>query len=374
MRILWFTWKDKKHAFAGGAEVVTDEICKRLVADGHEVIMISAGFGECKKKERINGYTVIRVGSRFSVYWCAYRYYKKYLCNWADLVIEEVNIVPFFTQFYIKDTPRVLFFHQLGRKVWFYQIFFPLNLLGYIIEPVYLFLLRKNIVITVSESTRSDLQRFGFKKKNIHIISEGLNIAPLADIDDVQKFKDPTILSLGEVRAMKRTLHTLRAFEKMKADIPDLKLIVAGKTENSYGTRALRQIKRSPYVRDITVLGRVSISKKRRLMQKSHVVTMTSVKEGWGLVITEANSQGTPCVVYNVDGLKDSVKDQETGIICKKNSSQDLSQELIALLCGEKYEELRRRAWMWSKEKTFDQCYHDFKEVLHKNFDKKEEI
>ena len=40
MKILWFTWKDMKNPYAGGAEVVNEQLAKRLVADGHEVTFL----------------------------------------------------------------------------------------------------------------------------------------------------------------------------------------------------------------------------------------------------------------------------------------------------------------------------------------------
>ena len=218
MKILWFTWKDQTHPFAGGAEVVTSEICKRLVADGHEIIMLAGGYGECKKNDMIDGYTVIRIGGQFSIYWKAHRYYMKHLIGWADVIIEEANIVPFFTQYYVKEKKRYVIYHQLGRKVWLYQIFFPLNVIGYLIEPFYTYLLRKNTVITVSESTKKDLQRFGFDESKIHIISEGVNIDRMEQIEKTKKITEPILLSFGNVRAMKRTGHIIRAFEIAKKD------------------------------------------------------------------------------------------------------------------------------------------------------------
>ena len=38
-------------------------------------------------------------------------------------------------------------------------MFFPLNIIGYLIEPLYLRLLNNKKVITVSESTKNDLLR-----------------------------------------------------------------------------------------------------------------------------------------------------------------------------------------------------------------------
>ena len=59
---------------------------------------------------------------------------------------------------------------------------------------------------------------------------------------------------------------------------------------------------------------------------------MPSIREGWGLVVTEANAMGTPVVAYNVPGLRDSVLDGKTGILLKQNSPQKLAQTAITLL------------------------------------------
>lgn len=52
MNILWFTWKDMKHPEKGGAELVTAEITKRLVQDGHQVKIITAGHSQVKSLPR----------------------------------------------------------------------------------------------------------------------------------------------------------------------------------------------------------------------------------------------------------------------------------------------------------------------------------
>ena len=103
MKILWFTWKDLKNPLAGGAELINEELAARLVKDGHQVKFLTANFKLGTEIDHKNGFQIIRVGNRFTVYWKAYRYFKKYLQNWPDLIIEEVNTVPYFTQFYIKQ-------------------------------------------------------------------------------------------------------------------------------------------------------------------------------------------------------------------------------------------------------------------------------
>lgn len=363
-KILWLTWKDRSHPQAGGAEVINEEIAKRLAADGHQVLLLTAGFPGSAAEVARDGFRIVRVGGRFSVYFKAWRYYRTHLREWPDLVIDEVNTMPFFARFYSKQ-PVVLFFHQLCRQIWFYQMPLPFAIVGYLLEPFYLWLLRKGKVITVSKSTQTDLMRYGFRRENIQIISEGIELKPLQDLSSIEKFPQPTLLSLGAIRPMKRTMHILKAFEIAKQLEPELRLIIAGDTNGAYAAKVLRAVDKLPFKADIEVAGRVSSARRLELMQKAHLVAVTSVKEGWCLVVTEANSQGTPAVAYDIDGLRDSIRNKETGLITDRNIPCYLADRIWFLLHNpEKYEQMRENAWRWSKQITFTQCYHDFCRVL----------
>jgi len=365
MKILWLTWKDRKNPLAGGAETVNEELAKRLAKNGHEVIFLTAGFSGGAKEELIDGYKVIRLGNKWTVYWRVYRYYKKNLIGWADLVIDEINTIPFFAKFHTKEK-NILFVHQLCREIWFYQMFFPLSLIGYLLEPIYLWLLSDRKVITVSESTKKDLIKYGFKDENIKIISEGIEIEQSKELGAVIKFEKPTILALGAIKKMKRTDHIIKAFEIAKVTVVDLQLLVAGSSEGKYGAKVLKMIKKSKCKDSIEYLGKVSKEKKIEIMQKSHLICVTSVKEGWGLIVTEANSQGTPAIVYDVDGLRDAVKNNETGLVCIHNTPTNLATNIVNLLNNqEKYQSLRINAWEWSKEINFENSYKQFVSIIN---------
>lgn len=364
MKILWLTWKDLKNPQSGGAESLNENIAKRLVISGHEVIFLVAGFENCKKVEIINGYKVVRVGNKWTVYWMAYLHYKKSLNGWANLVIDEINTLPFFAKFYVSEK-NILFIPQLCRIIWFYEMFFPLNLIGYLLEPLYLWLLSDKKVITISQSTKNDLIKFGFKVNSIQIITELLEIKPLNNLSLSNKFQNPTILSLGSIRKMKRTIDIIKGFELAREKIADLKLMIAGDSSSSYGKKVLHFINTSRFKKDIEYYGKVNMQKKIELMQKSHLIAVTSIKEGWGLIITEANSQGTPAIVYNVDGLRDSVKNNETGLICQRNNPDNLSQNVVSLLRDKtRYEKMRKNSWEYSKEIIFGENSREFLEII----------
>lgn len=362
MKLLWFTWKDRQHPLAGGAETVNEELAARLIADGHEVIFLVGGFRGARPEEVRHGFKIIRLGSRWSVYWQAYKYYNKNLVGWADLVIDEVNTMPFFCKFFVKEK-NIILAYQLCRQIWFYETIFPLNLIGYLFEPLYLWLLRDRTVLTESESTKNDLQKYGFKKEKIFVFPVGLEQPPLSEEEFKVQVKEnkPTLLYFGSLRSMKRPDQVLKAYELAKVEIPDLCFQVAGGGSGRYVHNFLRQLEISRFKDDIKYYGCVSTGQKRELMGRAHLIAVTSTKEGWGLVITEANSVGTPAVVYNVDGLRDSVKHNKTGWICERNTPENLSENILNLLKDkEKYQNLRLKAWEWSKEINFSKSYQEF--------------
>lgn len=362
MRIVWCSWKDKWHPQAGGAETVTYQILKRLVADGHQVTLLTANYKGARK--RMRGVKIIRNGNRLSVYYHAWRYYRKHLRYSTDLVIDEMNTLPFFAGWYA-GVPSLLMVHQLARKIWFYQLPWAVGLIGYVLEPVYLFLLSDQPVVTVSKSTKRDLMRFGFIGKRIKVISEGIEVLRARSLNEIKKYKRPTMLSLGSMRAMKRTLDQIEAFEIARETMPELQLKIAGDSSNAYGQKVLEAIENSPYRKDIEYLGRVNKEQKMELMQRSHVIAVTSVKEGWGLIVSEAASQGTPAVVYDADGLRDSVKHEETGVVTYGNTPRALASAIKSLPASpDRYEHLRRAGWEVSKELTFDHCYQDFRRAM----------
>ncbi len=359
MNILWFTWKDRKNPLAGGAEFFNEGLAKKLVENGHNLIFIVGGSNGLPDEEYRNGFKIIRVGNKFSVYIRAYFFYKRYLSHWPEIVIDEMNTLPFFTKFYVKQR-SILIVHQLCREIWFYQMPYPLNLIGYFLEPIYLRLLNDMKIMTVSDSTKNDLLKFGFLERNISILPEGIEVSKISNVSKLVKFNKVTLLSFGTIRPMKRTLHIIKAFELAKKKFKDLELIVAGDVQGRYGRKVIKYINKSIYRDSIKYLGKVNFDIKMELMQKSHLIIATSVKEGWGLTISEANSQGTPAVVYNVDGLRDSVKNLYSGLICDKNNPLDLSIKILQALDEKVYDSLSRNCYEFVKPLNFKNCYDKF--------------
>lgn len=359
MNIVWFSWKDRSHPRAGGAETVSGEIMDRLARAGHKVTLITALYSGAKTNETIDGINIIRAGGKYSVYFKACTIYKNNFSETIDLVIDEMNTIPFMASLYTHSSQTVLLTYQLARNVWFYQMAPPMSLVGYCLEPLMLRLISNAYTVTMTESssTKNDLKKYGFK--NVKVFRVGMALKPLKLLSP--KSSDDIILSLGSIRPMKRTLHAVKAFEIARDNNNNLKMIIAGDNNGPYAKKVIRYISMSRHSNSIEVLGKVSPKQKLQLMRQSKLIVVTSIKEGWGLIITEANSQGTPAVAYDVDGLRDSIKNNITGILVPNSDFKAMGNEIIKLLSNKtKYESLRNEAWNFSKGFTFNNSYQDF--------------
>ncbi len=344
MRIAWFNWKCIKHPEAGGAEVFTHEVARRIAGMGHEVTLITSRPKGLPLREEVDGYTVLRSGNKFTVYLNAKKLYEKYLENRVDVIIDETNTLPFFTIIYVRE-PVIALIHQLAREYWFLETKPPLSIIGYLMEPQYLKLYKNVPTVTVSNSTKEDLERLGFKK--IHVVPEGLSIKPLNELPD--KEEDPTIIFLGRLRKIKRPDHVVKAFIEVVREEPQSKLWIVG--DGPLRRRLEKTVEKNGLSSNVVFHGRVGDEEKVRLLRKAHVLVLPGVREGWGLVVIEAYSQGTPAIAYDVPGLRDSVRHLKTGILVPQGNIRLLAKSMIYVLQNNKLrEKLAREALEWSKQ------------------------
>lgn len=352
--ITWFSWRDIYHPQAGGAEKVQHELLTRLIKDGHSVQLITSGH-----KNQVNDlpYQVWGRGNRYTVYLWAAWYYFRHARHRTDFIVEEINTVPFFTKLYARKQ-RVLFIHQLAREIWFYQYFFPLNYVGYWLEPLYQRFVAGPPVVTVSESSKRDLQRCGHK--NIQVISVGHTLAPVSKPNPNKcNNRNLQLLAFGAIRPMKRTLHAIKAFEHVHEALPQTTLVIAGDDTGEYAKEVRDYAASSKHASAIRFLGRVDAQAKATIMRDSVLLLSCAVKEGWGITITEAASQGTPAVAYDIDGQRDSAD-----LIVPPNPTA-MSEAVIALLNDPAaYAALQTKVLNKAKGVTFDASYKGFYKAI----------
>lgn len=333
------------------------EHMKGWVGAGHKVTLFSSRFPGSAKNEILDDVEIIRGGYQYlGVQWAGFLYYLKDKDKY-DFVVDQFHGIPFFTPLYVRKL-KLAVIQEAAQKVWFLNpLPWPLNwivgAIGYFSEPLLFVPYRWTHFMTGSESAKEDISRFGVPLKNITVIPHGVILHPPKPLPKKEKIK--TIIYLGVLSKDKGIEDALRCFALL-AKNGRFRYWVVGKPETPrYKKRLEAMVKELQIDQKVKFLGFVAQEEKFKLLAKAHVLINPSVHEGWGLVNIEANSVRTPVVAYRAKGLIDSIKDGQTGILCRTNSPEELTKNIYSLLKNNRlYESLQNGAFSWSKEFSWE--------------------
>lgn len=354
MRVLWLSWRDIKNPDSGGAEKVAIEITSRLAKDGHNVTIFTSQFKNASETDTIRKVNVIRHGNRLTCRFWAFLYY---LNNKDfDLIIDEINTIPFFSVLYARKKSIALI-HQLAKEYWFSQTLWLLSVIGYLIEPIMLNLYRNQRALAVSKSTSEDLKKLGFTK--VLIIREGLDFKP-----QIKNKKGDLILYLGRLTKAKGAHDAVVAFAQVVKTLPQYEMVIIGNGDRNYTQHLKRTVKVLRLSKKIKFTGYISEKEKIGYLKKSKVVLIPSRREGWNLVAVEAMSVGSVPIAYNVPGLRDSIKTNQTGILTDANSESLASASIKLLEDEQQRSRISKNGIAHAQKFSWDNTYKDFKKLI----------
>lgn len=355
MQILWLSWRDIKNPDGGGAEKVAIEVASRFVRDGIKVTLFASKFSGAKTEENIKGIKVIRRGGLITCRLFAFFYYIRRSNNF-DLVLDEINTLPFFTPLYARKKSITLI-HQLAKEYWFLEVAFPFNIIGYLLEPIFLRIYKSQKTLALGQSTTSDLKQLGFN--NVTTYFPGVDFKP-----KIVSKKEDLLLFIGRLTPAKNALDAVLAFKTIQRKFPYAKLLIIGSGKSSYITKIKSEIRRLKLQKNVKLLGFIKDQKKKTLLKKAKIILIPAVREGWSLVATEANALGCVPVAYRVPGLTDSIKDGINGLLVN-NNPQDMALAAINLLKNEKLRaKLAKNGYNWSKQFSWEKTYKIFREWI----------
>ncbi|MFZ0926564.1 MAG: glycosyltransferase family 4 protein [Halobacteriota archaeon] len=344
MRILILNLRDHAHPRAGGAEVFTHEVAKRWVAHGHSVTLIASNFAGGAPEEVIDGIKVIRLGNYLTVRSQARTYYRNHVRGNCDVVVDEYTNIPFLAPQFVRE-PIIFLVHEVvGTK--HLEVLPPGigHLMHYVMEPRWYAHYRNVDTVTVSKSTRDELLKFGINK--VRVVPQGLGNEPMEEVPTKEDV--PTFLFVGLLKKANRADDCIRAFETIQSEIPDARLWIVGRGAQREKLEAMAK------GLNVEFFGYVDEARKVDLMQRAHAMLVPGIREGWGMVITEANACGTPAIAYDIVGYRDAVRDGETGVLTEP-TPEALARAAISFARETDLQSrLPEAALSWSRQFSWD--------------------
>lgn len=344
--ILIFNWRDLRHEYAGGAEVYIEELARQWVRQGNRVTLFCGNDGHSPRSEIVEGVEIVRRGGFYLVYLWAFVYYAIRFRGRYDVVIDSENGIPFFTPLYVRKPRIVCLMHHVHQEVFRRSLPAPLSALARFLEKGVMPIVYRHVrFVTVSESSRDEMRGIGLGQAGIRVIHPGIRQAfPLS----VEKSVVPTVLYLGRLKAYKSVDVLIRAFRFVADGCPDARLVIAGSGEEEpYLKRLAEALRFGPG--QVTFLGRVSEDRKWELLRRAWVVVNPSFMEGWGIVVIEANACGTPVIASDIPGLRDSVRDADTGYLVRYGDAAAFADRIRAVIGDQALREtLGQNAARWA--------------------------
>ncbi len=363
MNILALNWNDLKNPYGGGAEVHLEELLRRMVRCGHSVTLLCSGWKGCSAEETVEGIRIIRRGNRYNFNFVVPRHLRRLAReNRYDILIEDINKIPFYTPLFLKMKRLVVIPHLIGGSV-FHEINFVLASYIYLLERPMIPIYRRYPFNVISESTAEEITRRGVPEKNVSVLHCGIDREMYSYDSSVTKYEQPTVLYLGRIKKYKSVQHVVRAMVKVRQKLPTARLMVVGAGDY---LSALQSLARSLGIAEaVEFPGFVSQQEKVDRMRRAHVSVLPSLKEGWGLTNIEANSVGTAVLAANSPGLRDSVREGVSGLLYEYGNVDQLADKLLLLLQDTAMrEKLQQGALEWADRFNWDKAAGKFEQIL----------
>ena len=187
-------------------------------------------------------------------------------------------------------------------------------------------------VIAISESVKNSLIKFE------HVSPKKIYVLP--NCIDYQHFNNTSISSeelnkrdiivgtVGRLERQKGVKYLILAMKIILSRYPDAMLDIIGDGSQLPKLRKLAEkIGISNSVKFFGKFGDV-----KPFYNKMDIFVLSSIYEGFGIVLLEAMASGLPIVATNVDGIKEVVSDMKSGILVPSKNPQAIADAVIKLI------------------------------------------
>ncbi|MEO5567213.1 MAG: glycosyltransferase family 4 protein [Gemmatimonadaceae bacterium] len=310
MKVLLVNWQDRDNPQGGGAEIHLHEIFGRLARKGHDVTLLCGGWPGAPARAELDGIQIHRVGTRHTFPFLARAYYVNHLkAAGHDVLVEDINKIPLYTPRWSARRTIALVPHLFGETA-FQEFPAPMAAAVWFAERPLGMMYAGVPFQAISESTADDLASRGIPRGSVEVIYPGIDSGTYTP-NPAERARVPTFSYLGRLKKYKGVHIVISAFARTASKTAVLEIAGAGDYRP-----ALEGLAQSLDLGNrVRFLGRISEAEKLSLLRRSWALLFASPKEGWGITNLEAAACATPVIASNSPGIRESVRDGETGYL-----------------------------------------------------------
>lgn len=350
-----------KRVFTGGIESRTFYTASNF-SHKHKVFVIARKKKGQKKEESKGKLTIFRLGPQvdnvtanfFSIF---DRLIFVILAFFRGLkldidIVEGSNFVAFLPAFLIslfKKIPRVIWYPDVLIGSWQKEFGFLTGFFGEIGERVFL-KIKWGKLLTTPPAVKEKLIKFGVDSKKIKVVFCGVETKLFKP---KKKFKQKTLCVVSRLISYKRVEDVIKALFLINKKLNvNLKIIGVGQEKK----RLIHLTKKLKLTKKIKFYEKLNQKELAKIIAQSHILVHPSLIEGFGIILMESASSGTPFIAADIPSSRFLKNQLKSGILFGKKNEKDLAKKILRLFKNKKmYEGLREngiknsRKFSWRK-------------------------
>ena len=194
------------------------------------------------------------------------------------------------------------------------------------------------IIVTISEYSLEKIQKYyAVDEAKVRIVPNGVDPEKFKPFEDQAEVKrqfglgnEPCVLFVGSLIPRKGLPFLVEAAKKIVKEYNETKFIIVG--EGPLRNQLLRKLEAANLSDNFTFLGNVKENMLPAVYNCADVFALSSIQEGQGIVLLEAQASAKPVVAFDVGGVNEALLNGETGLLVKRGSTDKLADAIIKLL------------------------------------------
>ncbi|MGZ4912507.1 MAG: glycosyltransferase family 4 protein [Halobacteriota archaeon] len=228
----------------------------------------------------------------------------------------------------IKKKPLVITWLEVWDTYWYTYLGTVAGSIGRIIERLTMRL--PDSIVAVSNKTKEDLVRCNVDRGCIDVIPVGVDLDHIADIQPSLKGAD--VLFAGRLIYEKRVDLLLNALALAKEVVPTISCMIVG--DGPERATLESQARQLGLEGNVTFMGFLEQDGLTAHMKSSKVFVLPSEREGFGLVIVEANACKLPVISirHEMSATRELVKDGVNGFLVSTASPDGIANVIVRIV------------------------------------------
>lgn len=173
-----------------------------------------------------------------------------------------------------------------------------------------------------SNIVSKSLEYCGVDKRKIRLVPYGVNIEKFDFIKKINKMNKPlNLIYVGQISYRKGLHHLLKIVTRYKST--EVRILLAG-AYNKDNDIVKKYINKD----NVEFLGFVTRDVLAQKYQEADLFVFPTLGEGYGMVVLEALSTGTPVLISNLAGGNDAIEDYKNGLVYEAGSEDSLERAI----------------------------------------------